>query len=192
MDWYHVFKVIKEVWVFMSQLVMKTYLTLSVPPHPASKLTWLFPVHGGQAEDQVPVKRWLYQKSKQNKTNRRTTSHFFMLVGGKSRCPTLFFFERVMCLSPHIIMWTCCSSKMSQSSSRRQIHVFQSCVSASLKKRCSVQDWCFSGTSTRSFLAKEITQLMSSRSGIWTQAQRTQASGFLHCRGEGCRVWAQG
>ena len=68
------------------------------------------------------------------KTNRRTTSHFLTLAGGKSHCCTLFFYGRVMCLSPHISMWTCCSSKMSQSSSRRQIHVFRSYVSASLKK----------------------------------------------------------
>ena len=69
-----------------------------------------------------------------NKINRRTASHFLTLAGGKSHCYTLFFYGEVMCLSPHISMWTCCSSKMSQSSSRRQIHVFQSYVSASLKK----------------------------------------------------------
>lgn len=74
------------------------------------------------------------RKTEQNKTNSRTTSHFLMLVGGKSHCYTLFFYGGIMCLSPHINMWTCCSSKMSQSSSRSQIHVFQNYVSASLKK----------------------------------------------------------
>ena len=69
-----------------------------------------------------------------NNINRRTKSHFLTLAGGESHCYTLFFFGGVMCLSPHISMWTCCSSQMSQSSSRRQIHVFQSYVSAPLKK----------------------------------------------------------
>lgn len=103
-----------------------------------------------------------------------------MLVGGKSHCYTFCFSAEGSCASAHTLACELVFPvKWVRVPQEGRLMYFRAMCQHLWKKKYNVLYWYVSHMYTHSLiLTQEISQLISSRGGIWTQAWRTHWGGF--------------